>query len=128
VLANANCEAQFAVQTKICPNSLSNNKNCYNLVIGIAIEAIHLNFSLTPELERFIQERVYSGLYGSASEVVRDGLRLLREKALLEKTQLVAELNKFIDKGLEDIAAGNTISGDEAYANAKARINKYRKK
>ncbi len=38
-----------------------------------------MNVSLTPELERCVQDRVDSGLYCSASEVVRDGWRLLRE-------------------------------------------------
>ena len=36
-----------------------------------------LNVSLTPELEKFIEARVASGRYQTASEVVREGLRLL---------------------------------------------------
>ncbi len=36
-----------------------------------------MNVSLTPDLERFIREKVDSGLYRSASEVVREGVRLL---------------------------------------------------
>lgn len=36
-----------------------------------------LNVSLTPELEKFVQDRVTSGRYQTASEVVREGLRLL---------------------------------------------------
>ena len=36
-----------------------------------------LNVSLTPELERFVQQRVATGRYQTASEVVREGLRLL---------------------------------------------------
>jgi antitoxin ParD1/3/4 len=37
---------------------------------------VTLNISLTPELEQFINARVDSGRYQSASEVVREGLRL----------------------------------------------------
>jgi antitoxin ParD1/3/4 len=36
-----------------------------------------LNIALSPELDRFVRERVESGLYASASEVVREALRLL---------------------------------------------------
>lgn len=43
-----------------------------------------MNVSLTPELERWVREKVDSGLYGSASEVVREALRLL---ALQEQTR-----------------------------------------
>ena len=39
-----------------------------------------MNVSLTPELERFVQEKVHSGRYISASEVVREALRLLRSE------------------------------------------------
>ena len=39
-----------------------------------------LNVSLTPELEQFVQSRVDSGRYQTASEVVREGLRLLEQR------------------------------------------------
>lgn len=38
-----------------------------------------MNVSLTPELDRFIEDKVKSGRYGSASEVVREALRLLED-------------------------------------------------
>ncbi|HEX3356375.1 MAG TPA: type II toxin-antitoxin system ParD family antitoxin [Tepidisphaeraceae bacterium] len=39
-----------------------------------------LNVSLTPELEKFVQNRVSSGRYQTASEVIREGLRLLEDR------------------------------------------------
>jgi antitoxin ParD1/3/4 len=38
-----------------------------------------MNVSLTPELESMVREKVESGLYTSASEVVREALRLMAE-------------------------------------------------
>jgi antitoxin ParD1/3/4 len=39
-----------------------------------------MNISLTPELERLVAGKVKSGMYQTSSEVVREGLRLLRER------------------------------------------------
>ncbi len=39
-----------------------------------------MNVSLTRELDRLIQQKVKSGMYQTASEVVREALRLLRER------------------------------------------------
>jgi antitoxin ParD1/3/4 len=39
-----------------------------------------MNLSITPELELFVAERVASGPYRSASEVVRAALRLLNKE------------------------------------------------
>ncbi len=38
-----------------------------------------MHLSLTPKLEGFVREKVQSGLYNNASEVVREALRLLYE-------------------------------------------------
>lgn len=49
-----------------------------------------MNVSLTPELDRFVAEKVASGRYTSASEVVREALRLLEVHENTRKTQIEA--------------------------------------
>ncbi len=58
-----------------------------------------MNVSLTPELEKLVQEKVASGLYNSASEVIRESLRLLHERDRVREIRL-EELRKEIQKGL----------------------------
>ncbi len=58
-----------------------------------------MNVSLTPELEALIKQKVASGLYHSASEVVRDALRLLEEHDQLRQERLDA-LRQDIQEGL----------------------------
>jgi antitoxin ParD1/3/4 len=44
-----------------------------------------MNVSLTPHFESMIREKVESGRYNNASEVVREGLRLLEERDRLRQ-------------------------------------------
>lgn len=64
-----------------------------------------LNISLTPELASLIQEKVSSGMYHSASEVVREGLRLLKEQDEIRRMRL-QELKKEIAVGTEQLERG----------------------
>lgn len=59
-----------------------------------------MNVSLTPELEKFVTERVKSGMYHSSSEVVREALRLLKEQDVLKEVRL-SELRREIQQGRE---------------------------
>lgn len=61
-----------------------------------------MNVSLTPELEKLIQSKVDSGLYNSASEVVRESLRLLHERDRVREVRL-EELRKEIKKGVQQL-------------------------
>ena len=49
-----------------------------------------MNVSLTPELDKFVAGKVESGLYTSASEVVREALRLLEEHDRARAAQIAA--------------------------------------
>ena len=70
-----------------------------------------MNVSLTKELEKFVSELVESGMYFSASEVVRDGLRLLKEQEQIKKIRY-EELRAEILKGYEQSQRGESIPLD----------------
>jgi antitoxin ParD1/3/4 len=73
-----------------------------------------MNVSLTPQLESFITTKVESGLYGSQSEVVREGLRLLVERDRVVEARL-NELRGEIAEGLQQARNGELIPGDEVF-------------
>ena len=68
-----------------------------------------MNVSLTRELEKFIAKQVRSGMYQTSSEVVREGLRMLRERALGQQERLES-LRAENQKGLDDVARGNVVA------------------
>jgi antitoxin ParD1/3/4 len=62
-----------------------------------------MNVSLTPELERLVNERVESGLYQTASEVVREALRLLKDRDHARQ-----QLRADVQAGLDQLARGES--------------------
>ena len=64
-----------------------------------------MNVSLTAELEQLVNEKVESGMYHSASEVVREGLRLLKERDELRRVQM-DEVRRDVMLGVEQVRAG----------------------
>lgn len=59
-----------------------------------------MNVSLTPELDRYVAEKVASGRYTSASEVLREALRLMEERDQLRQAELAVfqqRLNERLD-------------------------------
>ncbi len=71
-----------------------------------------MNISLTPTLEKFVQDKVASGLYNSVSEVIREALRLLASRDAISADR-IAQLNKDIEIGLNDT---NILDGNLAMA------------
>ena len=78
------------------------------------VKASQLTVTLTPELEAFIETRIASGRFGTAGDVVREGLQLLeaREQA---REAVIAELSLEIDLGIAQAAAGQLTNGAEFF-------------
>lgn len=74
-----------------------------------------MNVHLTREMEQFVQSRVQSGRYGSASEVVRDALRLLADRDELMELRK-QELRRRIAQGLDSLQRGDGMDGEEFFA------------
>jgi antitoxin ParD1/3/4 len=64
-----------------------------------------MNVSLTPELEEFVQAKVQSGRYNSASEVVREALRLLEDHEQVRAAQL-RDFNQELGRRLASLDSG----------------------
>jgi antitoxin ParD1/3/4 len=91
------------------------------------MKAVTKNISLTPELDRFIDDRVDSGLYESASEVVREGLRLLRHREDLQKKQ-VERAHAKIEKGWQESERDEVITDTEAREHFRQRTAEHRRR
>ena len=78
-----------------------------------------MNVSIGPRWEKFIEEAVGDGRYGSASEVVREGLRLVEER----ETKLAA-LRETLQRSIE---AGGDVSEEELDAFLEDEFKKLEK-
>jgi len=73
-----------------------------------------VNVHLTPELETLVQNKVKTGRYNSASEVVREALRLFEERDRIRKVQ-IQEVRKKINKGWASLEQGEGVDGEEFF-------------
>lgn len=79
--------------------------------------------SLNPELERLIEEKVESGEYDSADDVVSDAMRLLSQRDVEEGAKLDA-LRAGIDAAIAEVERGEAIPGALAMEQAKAEFRR----
>lgn len=77
-----------------------------------------ISAELGKPLEQFVTELVASGRYGSKSEVLREGVRLIQER---EKR--LAVLDAAIAQGLADADAGRTHAIEEVFAELQERYS-----
>jgi antitoxin ParD1/3/4 len=78
-----------------------------------------MNVNLTPQLEELVRSKVATGMYTSASEVVREALRLMDERDRLRAARL-EQLREDIREGLSS-GSSQTWSAEEATREGRAR-------
>lgn len=86
-----------------------------------------LNVNLTPELEALVRAKVDSGRYGSASEVVRDALRLMeiRDQEYDAKLQW---LRREAQKGIDSGTAPGEFDAEEIKRRGRQRLAQIKKR
>ena len=78
----------------------------------MATKQITRNIALTPHLDRLVRTKVESGRYQSASEVVRDGLRLLEER---DQDRKATRLSREIEAGWRASERGEVVDGPSVF-------------
>lgn len=85
----------------------------------MAAKQITRNVALTPHLDRLVQRNVNSGRYQSASEVVREGLRLLEQRER-EQRATVDRLKADIEEGWQESERGEVVPVADVVAEISA--------
>ena len=88
-----------------------------------------MNVSLTPELAKFVQKEVESGLYQTASEVVRAGLRRLKDDQAARMPQApksLEELETQLLQSIDRLDRGEGVDGEGVFRRLRKRIKESR--
>lgn len=79
-----------------------------------------MNVHLGPAFDEFVAGLLKGGYYQTQSEVLREGLRLLKEREEIKRLRL-AELRKEIELGSEQSGRGEFVDGPAAFAKIRKR-------
>jgi antitoxin ParD1/3/4 len=85
-----------------------------------------MNVSLTPELDKFVSGKVESGRYTSASEVIREALRLLEEHDQSRSAQIAA-FNRELGSRLASLDRGEHVKPEVARKRLEQRSRERRR-
>ncbi len=88
-----------------------------------------MNISLTPELEKFVEKEVKSGLYQTNSEVVRAGLRRLKQDQttrLPHPPRTLQELETQLLQSIDRLNSGEGTDGEQVIRRLRKRIKEAR--
>lgn len=80
------------------------------------------NINLTPEMDQFVDEKIHSGQYANASEVLRAGLRALEQDDREDEARLYA-LRTAVQAGIDSgVAEGDPIRRIRARIRRRAEV------
>jgi antitoxin ParD1/3/4 len=79
-----------------------------------------MNVNLGPVFDDFVASLLKSGYYQTQSEILREGLRLLKEREDLKQLRL-AELRRAIAVGAEQADRSEFVDGPEVFAKIRQR-------
>ncbi|MBZ5574835.1 MAG: type II toxin-antitoxin system ParD family antitoxin [Acidobacteriia bacterium] len=82
-----------------------------------------MNVNLGPVFDEFVSDLLTSGLYQSQSEILREGLRLLKEREDLKRLRL-ADLRKEIALGAAQADHGKLMNGPEVFAGIRQKSSR----
>lgn len=85
-----------------------------------------MNVSLTPELEKFVADKVASGRYTSASEVVREALRLLEDQERSRALRL-EEFDRELQARMDALDRGEFVTAEEVREHFRRKSEARRK-
>jgi antitoxin ParD1/3/4 len=91
------------------------------------LRRLPMNVSLTPELEKYVADKIASGRYTSASEVVREALRLLEREEKSREEQL-DEFNRELRARLDSLDRGEYVTAEESLRRIREKSAERRKR
>ena len=83
----------------------------------------NMNVSLTPELEKYVADKIASGWFNNATEVIRQSLREMKEA----DDKYMEKVRADIEIGLQQARDGLGVDGPTAMRRIGARLEKMRK-
>jgi putative addiction module CopG family antidote len=86
---------------------------------------IVMNLSLKPEMLRYVQEKVQSGRYASAEDVLEAGLEALRQQDAFGNFA-PGELDELLSEGERSIEREGTVPAGEVFDELRRRSNQRR--
>lgn len=80
-----------------------------------------LNISITPQLQKFLDEKLETGQYGSTSEIVREGLRLIQER---DRLLDIEEIRAKIDVGWAESQRKEGRDGETVFLEMRKELQR----